>query len=115
MADIWRAGWKWRVMIELSGADGAVCMHEVSAGGSTTIANSPATIGLTMTEGKRTPARDYSVIWFRHRPMIIAADGAGARFAGHNGPSGMCAAGGWCPCLPRSRCVPQASPPVVAS
>jgi hypothetical protein len=47
---------RWRVMVELTGADGAVRMHEVSAGGSATIEHSPETIGLTLTEGKRTLA-----------------------------------------------------------
>jgi hypothetical protein len=48
-------GMRWRVMVELIGADGVVFVHEVSAGGSTIVV-SPATVGLTMTEGKQTLA-----------------------------------------------------------
>jgi hypothetical protein len=50
----WRMGW--RVIVELTGGDGTVREHEVSAGGSTTIEHSPETIGLALTEGKRTLA-----------------------------------------------------------
>jgi hypothetical protein len=49
-------GMKWRVIDELTGGDGTVREHEVSAGGSTTIEHSPETIGLTLTEGKQTLA-----------------------------------------------------------
>jgi hypothetical protein len=48
-------GMRWRVMVELIGADGVVLVHEVSAGGSTIVV-SPAPVGLTMTEGKQTLA-----------------------------------------------------------
>ena len=47
---------RWRVIVELTGADGVVRMHEVSAGDSTTIEPRPGTIGLTMADGKRTLA-----------------------------------------------------------
>ena len=40
-------GMRWRVMVELTGADGVVLMHEVCAGGGTTLAFSPATVGVT--------------------------------------------------------------------
>jgi hypothetical protein len=45
-------GMRWRVMVELIGADGVVLVHEVSAGGST-MAVSPATVGLTQRASKR--------------------------------------------------------------
>ena len=47
---------KWRVMIELAGAEGTVQLHEVSAGGSTTAECSAETLGLTVAEGKMTLA-----------------------------------------------------------
>lgn len=47
---------KWRVMVELTGVDGAVRVHEVSAGGSAMTEYSPEAIGLTLAEGKRTLA-----------------------------------------------------------
>jgi len=54
MTDL-ETGMRWRVMVELIGADGVVLVHEVSAGGSTIVV-SPATVGLTMTQGKQTLA-----------------------------------------------------------
>jgi hypothetical protein len=47
---------KWRVMVELGGAEGTVQVHEVSAGGSTTVECSAETLGLTVAEGKMTLA-----------------------------------------------------------
>ena len=47
---------KWRVIVELGGAEGTVQLHEVSAGGSTTAECSAETLGLTMAEGKMTLA-----------------------------------------------------------
>jgi hypothetical protein len=47
---------KWRVIVELGGAEGAVQLHEVSAGGSATAECSAEKLGLTMTEGKMTLA-----------------------------------------------------------
>ena len=47
---------KWRVVVELTGADGAVRTHEVSAGGATAIDLSSASVGLTLADGKRTLA-----------------------------------------------------------
>jgi hypothetical protein len=47
---------KWRVMVELTGSDGTVRAHEVSAGGSNTAECSAATVGLTLADGKRTLA-----------------------------------------------------------
>ena len=43
---------KWRVMVELGGVEGAVQLHEVSAGESTTA----ETLGLSVAEGKMTLA-----------------------------------------------------------
>ena len=47
---------KWRVVVELTGQDGVVRAHEVSAGGGAMIKPSSATIGLTLADGKRTLA-----------------------------------------------------------
>ena len=47
---------KWRVMIELAGAEGTVQLHEVSAGGSAAAECSAETLGLTVAEGKMTLA-----------------------------------------------------------
>jgi hypothetical protein len=47
---------KWRVMVELSGANGAVEFHEVSVGASASAACLAQTLGLTAAEGKITPA-----------------------------------------------------------
>jgi hypothetical protein len=45
-------GMKWRVMLELAGADGAVGVHEVG-GGAAVAEYTPRMIGLTLAEGKR--------------------------------------------------------------
>src|SRR5271157_3973118 len=42
---------KWRVMVELGGAEGTVELHEVSVGGGTTTEFSAETLGLTIAEG----------------------------------------------------------------
>jgi hypothetical protein len=47
---------RWRVVVELTGRDGTVHTHEISAGGATAIEHSSATIGLTLADGKRTLA-----------------------------------------------------------
>lgn len=47
---------KWRVIVELAGADGSVQVHEVSVGGYTTTTCSPDTLGLTLAAGKETLA-----------------------------------------------------------
>jgi hypothetical protein len=44
---------KWRVLVELTGLDGTVRTHEISAGGATATELSPAAIGLTLVDGKR--------------------------------------------------------------
>ena len=52
----WESLMRWRVVVELTGVDGAVRTHEVSAGGVTAIEDSSTTIGLTLEDGKRTLA-----------------------------------------------------------
>ena len=54
---------KWRVIVELTGIDGIVRSHEVSAGGSNTSECVAGTVGLTLADGKRTLAglRDHLV------------------------------------------------------
>jgi hypothetical protein len=47
---------KWRVVVELAGADGTVQSHEISVGGCGTIDHSADTLGLTLAEGKKTQA-----------------------------------------------------------
>jgi hypothetical protein len=47
---------KWRVMVGLTGNDGIVRLHEVSAGGTNMIECSAGTVGLTLADGKRTLA-----------------------------------------------------------
>jgi hypothetical protein len=47
---------KWRVVVELGGAEGTVQLHEVSAGGSLTAGCAAETLGLSMAEGKMTLA-----------------------------------------------------------
>jgi len=47
---------KWRVVMELAGADGTVQSHEISVGGCGTIDHSADTLGLTLAEGKKTLA-----------------------------------------------------------
>jgi hypothetical protein len=47
---------KWRVVVELAGADGTVQSHEISVGGCGTIDHSADTLGLTLAEGKKTLA-----------------------------------------------------------
>ena len=48
---------KWRVMVELTGSDGIVRSHEVSAGGSNASECSAATVGPTLADGKRESIR----------------------------------------------------------
>jgi len=47
---------KWRIVMELAGADGSVQSHEISVGGSATIDYSAETLGRTLAEGKKTLA-----------------------------------------------------------
>ena len=52
----WESGMKWRVVVELAGADGTVQSHEISVGGCATVDYSAETLGLTLAEGKKTLA-----------------------------------------------------------
>jgi hypothetical protein len=73
-------GMKWRVMVELTGSDGTVRSHEVSAGGTNSVECSATTVGLTLADGKRTLAglqdhlvRGQTDYWLRvFRPVIFA-------------------------------------------
>jgi len=47
---------KWRIFVELAGADGSVQSHEISDVGGGTIDSSAETLGLTLAEGKKTLA-----------------------------------------------------------
>jgi hypothetical protein len=47
---------KWRVIVELAGADGSAQVHEVSVDRYTTTTCSPDTLGLTLAAGKETLA-----------------------------------------------------------
>src|SRR5208282_4205409 len=50
------SGMKWRILVELAGADGSVQSHEISVGGCGTIDSSAETLGLTLADGKKTLA-----------------------------------------------------------
>src|SRR5208282_710104 len=56
VAEDQESGMKWRVVVELAGADGAVQSHEISVGGCGTIDHSAETLGLTLVQGKKTLA-----------------------------------------------------------
>ena len=74
---------KWRVVVELAGADGAVQSHEISVGGCGTIefgGNAGADAGGRQ-EG---PWPGCNAIWFRRRQRSIAAIGDAASAAGLN-------------------------------
>ena len=73
---------KWRVVVELAGADGAVQSHEISVGGCGTI-NSAEKPGLTLAKARR-PWPGCNAIWFRRRQRSIAAIGDAASAAGLN-------------------------------
>jgi hypothetical protein len=47
---------KWRVLLELAGAEGNVQSHEISVDGCPTTGYSAETLGLTLAEGKKTLA-----------------------------------------------------------
>ena len=47
---------RWRVLLEVTGTDGVTVTHEVSAGARHAPDAAPATIGLTLAEGKATLA-----------------------------------------------------------
>jgi hypothetical protein len=72
MGRLWRGDWefgmKWRVVLELVGADGAVDVHEV--GGAASVAEyAPRMIGLTLAEGK-----DMLAAMQRHLVQAQAGD-----------------------------------------
>ena len=83
---------KWRVMVELAGAEGTVQLHEVSVGGSTTAVYSAETLGLTVAEGKMTwPG--CSAIWSRRRQRSIAGADVAASIVARNARSRTSVAG----------------------
>jgi hypothetical protein len=47
---------KWRVVVELTGMDGTVQLHEVGSGGNAAAVGSVGTLGLTLANAKRTLA-----------------------------------------------------------
>jgi hypothetical protein len=89
-----------RVMVELTGMDGAVRTHEFSAGGVTAIEGSYTTIGLTLEDGKPTLV-GLQDISFGRRRRDIAGAAAAARVVGLNGRSRMCVPSGCCHCSER--------------
>jgi hypothetical protein len=101
---------KWRVMLELVGPDGIVCVHEV-CGRAAVAEYAPQMIGLTLEEGKHLLAA-LQVHSFKLRRRIIAAAGDAASAAARSGPSKISAPGGWCRCLARWRSVRRALPRV---
>jgi hypothetical protein len=86
---------KWRVMLELTGPDGTVGVHEV--GGRTAVAEyAPQLIGLS----------------FKLRRRIISAVGDAASAAARSDPSKISAPGDWCRCSERWRSARRALPRV---
>ncbi len=47
---------RWRVLLEMTGTDGVTVTHEVSAGARQADDAAPATVGLSLAEGKATLA-----------------------------------------------------------
>lgn len=93
---------RWRVMVELTGVDGAVRTHEVSAGGVTAIEESSTAIGLTLENGKRTLAGLQDHLVRAQTEEYCRAAGA-ARVVGLNGRSRTSVPGGCCRCSERLR------------
>ena len=90
---------KWRVVLELTGPDGTVGVHEV--GGCAAVAEyAPQMIGLTLEEGKHLLLR-YRSMSFKPRRSIIAAVGDAASAAARSDPSKISAPGDWCRCSAR--------------
>ena len=87
---------KWRVVMEVIRADGAVHVYEIG-GGAAVEEYSPGTVGLTLAEGSSC-SLDYSTSSFRHRRRIIAGADGDARGAGHRGPSKTSGLGVFCLC-----------------
>ena len=94
---------KWRVVLELVGADGTVGVHEVS-GGATVAEYAPRMIGLTLAEGKRM----LSALQ-RHLVCAQTEDHCRRRRrcqrGEHSGPSKISALVGWRRCSARWRSV----------
>jgi hypothetical protein len=112
-------GMKWRVMLELVGADGIVGSHEVGGGRAAVAEYAPRMIGLTLEEGKHLLAACICLlrcrsISFELRRRIIAVTGDAASAAAHSDPSRISAPGGWCRCSARWRSVRRALPRVGA-
>jgi hypothetical protein len=66
---------RWRVVVELTGADGSVQMQEVGTGGNTIAACSTKTLGLALVDGKRILAElQHSVMPSTEARMAIQDD-----------------------------------------
>jgi hypothetical protein len=105
-------GMKWRVVLELVGADGTVRIHEVS--GAPVVAEyAPRMIGLTLAEGKQMLWRRCNAILFGPRRRIIAAAGDAVSGVERSGPSRISGFVGWCRCSVRWKCARPALPRVV--
>jgi len=97
----------WRVMLELTGPDGTVGIHEV--GGRTAVAEyAPQMIGLTL-GGSNCLLRCRSIS-FKLRLRIISAVGDAASAAARSDPSKISAPGDWCRCSERWRSARRALP-----
>jgi hypothetical protein len=90
---------KWRVVLELVGADGTAAVHEVS-GGATVAEYTPRMIGLTLAEGKHMLATVQRVLSRLKRRTIAAAGGAASGMA-CGGRSKICGPDDWCRCSGR--------------
>ncbi len=101
---------KWRVVLELTGPDGSVRVHEV--GGRATVAEyAPQTMGLTLAEGKRVlGALQVHLVQAQTGITVDAGDAASA--AARSGPSKISAPGDWCRCSARWRSARRALPRV---
>ena len=99
---------KWRVVLELVGADGTVGVHEVS-GGAAVAEYAPRMIGLTLAEGKHMLAAVQRHL-VKHRRRTIAAAGDAASGVARSGRSKICALADWCRCSARWRSARRALP-----
>jgi hypothetical protein len=103
-------GMKWRVMLELVGPDGIVCVHEV-CGRAAVAEYAPQMIGLSLEEGKHLLAALQV-----HLVQAQAEDHSRRRRrcqrCGAQRPSKISAPGGWCPCSARWRSARRALPRV---
>ena len=78
------SGMRWRVVVELTGVDGAIHAHEVGTGGSAITACSVETLGMRWWT-PRGCWRGRSDIWFRRRRRSTAVNVAVASIALHGG------------------------------